>query len=156
MIKSTTRILIVMVTLALTATIGMWSGKAHGGSDASLQAADPDQAHCVTISSGASTDSTMQTRATVGQTVIGRTSDGSVFVHAGIHGCSALRTLEPLFADFDHNRLIDLNDLDDMVGCVGGPDAGVVTACEIGIADGDGDIDMRDLAELQRVFYGSP
>lgn len=156
MINSKAQILFVMGTLDLAVTMGMWSGKAHGGTDAALLAANPDQAHCVTISSGASTDFSMQARVTVGQAVIGRASDGIVFVHAGIHGCSALISLEPLFADFDQNRLIDLHDLDGMVGCIGGPDEEVIMACDIGIADGDGDIDLRDLAELQRVFSGSP
>ena len=60
--------------------------------------------------------------------------------------------MAPLFADFDQNRSVNLDDLYDMVDCIGGPGKIVEASCEIGIADDDGDIDMRDLAEFQRVF----
>lgn len=145
-----------IAALALTATAGIWSSSAQGDATAASENGAIEQTHCGTISSGAvlgwDGETGTTARATVGQSIVGATTDGTVFIRTGIHACLSPRILAPLFADFDRNRQVNWNDLDEMFACVGGPDTIVGAACEIGIADGDSDIDLRDVAELQRVF----
>lgn len=56
------------------------------------------------------------------------------------------------FADADCNGQIDLDDLQLLSGCVTGPNQTLNLGCEAFDEDLDGDVDLEDFGEFQRVF----
>ena len=156
MIRPTTKTVALLAALTITTVGGVWSVTARGGSTASTIAGVSEEVRCVTITSGSAAADDSQTRVIVGQALTGSVSDGTSVFHAGAAPCLSRYALEPLFADFDRNRVINEYDLFKMTECLGGPELFVTADCEIGIADGDDDVDLQDMAEFQRVYSGNP
>jgi hypothetical protein len=57
-----------------------------------------------------------------------------------------------VLGDVDCNGIVDLNDFRAVAGCVGGADRVVSLGCEGVDFDADGDVDLVDVAALQRAF----
>ncbi|MEK6675336.1 MAG: hypothetical protein AABZ47_06730 [Planctomycetota bacterium] len=70
---------------------------------------------------------------------------------------TTIQKLSPagFFADADCNGDVDLNDYRLLSGCVGGSDKRLSLGCESLDFDLDGDVDLVDVAALQREFTGS-
>jgi hypothetical protein len=58
-------------------------------------------------------------------------------------------------ADLDVDSDVDLQDLERLVGCMGGPNVAPPKVCELTDLDGDHDVDQEDFAILQRCLSGS-
>lgn len=59
--------------------------------------------------------------------------------------------------DFDGNCRVDIDDVDEFVGCLSGPGGGpVAPGCEAALFDDDDDADLHDIAAFQREFIGPP
>lgn len=63
--------------------------------------------------------------------------------------------LSPITGDFDRDQDTDLTDFERVPGCFTGPGAAIGAGCQPADMDCDGDADLRDHLELQRVFTGS-
>jgi len=56
--------------------------------------------------------------------------------------------------DCNTDGAADLVDFDSLHPCVTGPEGGLTRGCECYDIDGDEDVDLSDVAEFQRRFYG--
>ena len=59
-----------------------------------------------------------------------------------------------LWADFDANCVVDLDDYSDLSDCLTGPDVLSSAGCEVFHSDADEDVDLKDAAAFQRAFTG--
>jgi len=57
-----------------------------------------------------------------------------------------------LGGDLDGSGLRDRGDVSDMVACLAGPGSSLAAGCTCGDTDGDGDVDLRDLAAFHQSF----
>ncbi|MCH7701911.1 MAG: VCBS repeat-containing protein [Planctomycetes bacterium] len=57
--------------------------------------------------------------------------------------------------DVDGDGDVDLQDYDQFIACLTGPDGGIIPGCESADGDGDGDVDLGDFSILQLGFTGS-
>ena len=87
-----------------------------------------------------------------GQAAIGRASDGTVTLHAGVVPIYALAHVAPGPGDCTENGLVNLNDYDLFEGCLLGPGGGLGANCGCADIDDDLDVDLRDAARLMRAF----
>ncbi len=104
------------------------------------------------VSSGAANNLESGVIQNVGQSVIGRSTDGSVVAHMGIVPILAHGLRDPVPGDCTDNGLVDLDDHDVFVRCMDGPGVGVTQDCDCVDMDGDGDVDNVDAARFARRF----
>ncbi len=112
-------------------------------------------AECAVISAGAETDSVTASVQNLGQVIIGRASNGSVTMHAGVLPCL---TACPghVAPDLDRDCDVDLQDFAILAGCLSGatvPHDGSAT-CAAANFDADNDVDADDFARYQRCYSG--
>ncbi len=91
-----------------------------------------------------------------GQAAIGKASDGSVTLHAGVVPMYALAQIVPGPGDCTENGLVNLNDYDLFEACLLGPNGGLGADCGCADIDDDADVDLRDAAGLMRGFSAGP
>jgi len=111
---------------------------------------------CQTVSAGAATDATSGSFQNAGQTVIGRTIGGGVYLHAGIIPCLAAAQCIQVAPDLDHDCDVDDADLELFEACAAGGDLAHdgTAVCTQADFDGDGDVDVVDYGTFQRCRSG--
>jgi hypothetical protein len=104
------------------------------------------------VSAGAETDTATHSPANAGQAAIGRTTDGHIYLHAGILACIAPTMCVQVPPDLDHDCDVDDADLVLFKACsLGGgiahPPGATCTQADF---DADGDVDAGDYGRFQR------
>jgi hypothetical protein len=82
--------------------------------------------------------------------------DGALFDVMSIGAGSVILTSTSPPGDTDGDGDVDLDDLDDFVGCMTGPESGPIgPGCDAVDFDTDDDVDTDDFGDFQMVFTGS-
>lgn len=89
---------------------------------------------------------------TIGQPDAGAVMTGGSFALTGGFWPAGQVVHEP--GDCDGDGFVDLDDFGVFAGCMAGPMASVSPECRCADLDDDGDAELADFAELQRVFAG--
>lgn len=77
-----------------------------------------DDADCIVLSDGSARLETPGATAILGQALIGRSTNGTLVMHAGAIHCSAESDVQCLLGDVDNNGLINGMDIDDYIQVV--------------------------------------
>jgi len=104
------------------------------------------------VSPGVGADHATGSRVVVGQSATGSASNATTILHAGWIPTVFGAALAPMFGDYDGNRIIDLDDYQNLNDCLAGPEADAGEACRRGDSDSDGDVDLRDASEFMQAF----
>jgi len=104
------------------------------------------------VTAGVGDDSATDSRMVVGQSATGSASNASMILHAGWIPSLYGAALAPMFADFDGNRIVNLNDYPDMSACLAGPEVNAGDTCTRGDSNRDGDVDLEDTSAFMRAF----
>ncbi len=105
---------------------------------------------CHAVSAGAETV-TPAMHMNVGQVAIGRASNGSVDMHAGVIPCLTAAGV-PIAGDCDGDGDIDLDDFQEFTSCFLGPMLPAPGGCDCADVNSDGAVDLLDFALLQDPF----
>jgi len=104
------------------------------------------------VGPGVGADNATGSRVVAGQSATGSASNATMILHAGWIPTVFGAALAPMFGDYDGNRIIDLNDYQNLSDCLAGPENDAGDACARGDSNGDGDVDLRDAAEFMQAL----